>query len=60
MNFTEIPVTCNGPAEPAQRLKTEGTSEVLLQWRASLTLITERNNATQEFAGNATTPLATN
>jgi hypothetical protein len=60
MNFTEIPVTCDGPAEPAQTLKTEGTSEVLLQWRASLTLITERNNATQEFAGNATTPLATN
>ena len=58
MNFTEIPVICDGPAEPAQRLKTEGASDVLLQWRASLTLITERNEAKREFAGTATAPLA--
>ncbi|MDQ4027070.1 MAG: hypothetical protein M3214_03340 [Actinomycetota bacterium] len=60
MNFTEIPVTCGGPPEPAQRLNTEGGRDVLLHWRASLTLMTERNEAREDFAGTAIVPLASN
>jgi hypothetical protein len=60
MNFTEIPVTCSGPPEPAERLTAEGRRDVLLQWRASLTLMTERNEAKKRFAGTTTVPLAVN
>jgi hypothetical protein len=58
MNFTEIPVTCAGPPRHVERLKTDGTSAMLLQWRASLTLITERNEANRDFAGSETAPVA--
>jgi hypothetical protein len=50
MRFTDIPVTCNGPAAQAQTLKE--SPQITVEWNAQLTLIGGRETRTRQFSGN--------
>ena len=55
MDFSDIPVTCSGPAELARGV--EGGGSVTLDWSARMTLIAYRTRLVKTFTGNQPMPL---
>jgi hypothetical protein len=56
MKFTDIPVTCTGPAAAATGL---AGSQVTVQWDAQMTLIGGQLQQTRHFTGTRQAPLST-
>jgi hypothetical protein len=54
--FTDLPVTCLGPAAATQAL--QGNPQVTVTWNAELTLIGGREHQTKEFTGTQTLPVS--
>jgi hypothetical protein len=52
VTYTDVPVTCNGPAAQAQSLS--GNPQVNLDWAAQMTLIGGREQQSKRFSGNQT------
>lgn len=48
--FTDIPVTCSGPATQAQGLK--NSPQITVEWNAQMTLIGGREQRTRQFSGS--------
>lgn len=54
--FTDIPVTCRGPAPATRTL--QGNPQVTVAWHAQMTLIGGREQQTKEFTGTQTVPVS--